>query len=698
MEGKLEIPADPHQLVTADAKVLMGSNGDINMLAEVRLTVPDFIPIIGGKSFGGIDGAMHVKNKEPNQSYSAGWTKVNLVFDHVNIGAKMNMGSGDIKKIGAGEEKEIVRTITSDPAQVNADYHYCGIQHHFTIDGTKPAAYLQNELTIINPQKFGTNQVTGGYLIQAEILNPATGDDPGAYKPSDAQNLFDTNPEASILNNTYVQIPVNKGTYTAAWVAANSRAAIYGDLDWQDQPGVLLTPGEYILQVTGFCLNDAALTEDDFELTTSPVYPRPTVELSVSTAVAEPPKINVDYTSYLTDSTDITIYWNHVDSVNGQFLTRLTTDDLFGSTAGSANGSGRQTVTFDPGTLTQENIWAYAVINDHVNSPVYSNIVMGQFGEDITHLKGQITLQGDETPVADVPIILLPTDTTINRVTTYTDAQGNYEFRNVVFNKNYTIQVHAPDGHHLSHEYDIINAVDFDAGELKTPDLLDVNLDIFRDDRITANFQLVDEEPSVFGTIFDENYNTIPGITVAVKDTSGNTVATQTTSKTGYAFYDLPAGAYRLNFTVTDNNYHWDIATLDQSDMPQTQVNTVNVIDGTPAKFNNFIETGQRGPAIYLIDSDTQAGLSGVEVLILGRASDPTYLSATTSAEGMAVFLAEELEFNKDYQLQMDLPPGYRLDTSDPRIIAQLAEPSNRLRGFFNWSEHRDVTIFVKQE
>lgn len=698
MEGKLEIPADPHQLVTADAKVVMSNNGDINMLAKVRLTVPDFIPIIGGKSLGGIDGALHVKNKEPNQSYSAGWTKINLIFDHIHIGAKMNMGSGDITKIGAGQEKEIVRTIESDAVQVNANYHYCGVQHHFTIDGTKPAAYLQNELTIISPQKFGTNQVTGGYLIRAEILNPATGDDPHAYKPSDAQNLFDTNPEASILNNTYVQIPVNKGTYTAAWVAANSKAAVYGDIDWQDQPGVLLTPGEYILQVTGYCLNDAELSEDDFELTTSPVYPRPTVEVSVSTAVAQAPIINIDYTSYLTDSTDITIYWNHVDSVNGQFLTRLTTQDLFGGSSGSVNSSGRKSVAFDPGTLTQENVWAYAVINDHVNSPVYSNIVMGEFGDDLTHVKGQVTLQGDNTPVAGVPIILLSTDTTINRVTIYTDAQGNYEFRNVVFNKNYTLQVHAPDGHHVAHEYDIIDAVTFDGGELKTPDLLDVNMWIYNNDHITANFNLVDEEPSVFGTIFDENYNTIPGITVEVKDTNGNIVATQTTSKTGYAFYGLASGAYQLNFTVTDGNYHWDISTLAQSNMPQTQVNTVNIIDGTPAKFNNFIETGQYGPAIYLVDSDTQTGLSGVEVLILGFAPDHTYLSATTNAEGMAVFPSGDVIFNTTYNLQIDLPPGYHLDTSDPRIIVQLADPSNRLRGNFNWRFDGNVTIFVKQE
>src|SRR5690606_1639110 len=111
------------------------------------------IPHIGGKKLAHAQGALRHHHDAVKDTYGAGWFKINMGFDHMHLGIKTRF-SGGVKNIGAKEQKAIVRQITQEEQDGSSSDYWCEINHHFTVDAIKPAAYFQNQLIVLDNSKF----------------------------------------------------------------------------------------------------------------------------------------------------------------------------------------------------------------------------------------------------------------------------------------------------------------------------------------------------------------------------------------------------------------------------------------------------------------------------------------------------------------------------------------------------------------
>ncbi len=106
-DASLKIPSDP--LVEIDSKFTLHKSKDLEGLMDVEFIVPKWIPFVGGKKYGSVDGAIRYVFGKPHSSYAAGWVhySIHIWFVHKSgdIGAKYNFGSRKVSKIGSGSIK-----------------------------------------------------------------------------------------------------------------------------------------------------------------------------------------------------------------------------------------------------------------------------------------------------------------------------------------------------------------------------------------------------------------------------------------------------------------------------------------------------------------------------------------------------------------------------------------------------------------
>lgn len=659
MTGTISMPSDPLLIATAEA---IFSKGDVDLLASAQLIVPHFIPIIGGKTFGNVHGAVRMKKNDPHNSFTAGWMRLNLVFDHVHLGALYNVGTGNIHKIGAGAQKDIQTTIENDivdPPQGDPppNYWICELRHDFTIEGNLPAAYLQSHLRVLNTGKF-VDPDNGDVMVTARIesLDP---DYPNleAYRPGDSTNIFPPSPGLDIGTDGIVTINLND-VDSAAWIAANHGAEIYGVINWPAQPEVLLTPGTHTMILQGYCPLNVGIEEEDISFTTSPAYPRPTVMMDMVPVWTA----DVFYSFYLTDSVDVSVFFSHDTSRNGQLIERF--GYLFGDPLLSMPGyryisyAGLNQI-LPP--MADDSVYFYAAANDYVNPIVYSEPVL--YLPAGTHeISGYIRLP-DGTPVEGVPVVMFRDTMPGDRLATYTDVNGRYAFYNCVRNTPIVIQAFATAGHNFTPEAEV--SKDFISRQLRTTDLIEVVIELQGDDNVTADFTLIDEPVSIYGAIYDTDNNSIAGATVFLYGESGNLITQHQTNEFGFTFFGFTEGIYHLEILLpTDTNgYHWPSSMIYSTADIKALTDNPFTFSGAPLRFDYHAHSGQ-GPFFVFQDADTGIRLKNCQIELLpnGMQEDAVF-STVSTITGVVGFDEQDLQPDVLYDIVVTPNPSHHCET-----------------------------------
>lgn len=110
MDASMYFPSQPHEMVYFGTELYIDAS-HIAALIELKLIVPEDIPFIGGETLLHAEGAIMYYNKNLNASYVAGWTDWDVFGKQVVIGAKYNMGTRHISKIGHDDVDGITSTV-----------------------------------------------------------------------------------------------------------------------------------------------------------------------------------------------------------------------------------------------------------------------------------------------------------------------------------------------------------------------------------------------------------------------------------------------------------------------------------------------------------------------------------------------------------------------------------------------------------
>jgi hypothetical protein len=656
----------------------LNNKGDIDGLGSVDLFIPKKFPIVGGKKLAKVEGAFRHHHDAVSHSYGAGWFKVNLGFDKMHLGMKTTF-DGDTKKIGAKEQKAIVKQITSAEEMMDVpDQVWCTVNQHFTVDAIKPAAYFQNQLVV----KDGSTFLGGSKVkLRFQTLSPGGVQDIRVDIPETQFNTFYNEGASYKGYHAYSLVSNILITDTFNYINYNRNAQSYTSIDWVHQPDLLLAPGEYLLKVTGTCLADNLPSADVIEFRASPVYPRPTIDISLQPNTNHEVKLN--YTSYLTDSTTISVYWNTTDSTNGRKL--LYFDYYDGIAIGD---SVRQIMHhYDPGILTQDTIYLYAVIDDHVNPPVFSEIKF-----DIYPVNLRILTQSE-----GMQIILEPTDTTMDYISQFTGEfnpklglSPDVYFYNVPPGQ-YTVEAFLHDStHHFDNMkfisyYPVVAAY---TTTYKSPEWLHTKMNVldFAGDYIDITYNVLPGKALLYGNFIDPEGNMIvdEDIDILIMDDSSNVVASKTNVTNGhYVFTDIDLSTskyipdfYNVAVHVPQySSYYWhDVRTERLISTPQVygivHYETDVYIPDYAYQSDFVIEKGAPGDPqgifFHAKDFNVVADIEGVFISLSHTDSSVPIAHAVTNKYGIAVFQPEDLVNQTTYNISVMWPKGYQQVAAPP--------------------------------
>ncbi len=355
--------------------------------------------------------------------------------------------------------------------------------------------------------------------------------------------------------------------------------------------------------------------------------------------------------------------------INGNPVSRTTTTNPAGNYLFTDLPPGTYTVTATPPAgfnATTPNPQTVTVAAGQAITTVDFGFrqAPGVIGDTVFNdINGNGAQEAGEPGLAGVLVTLMGTDVNGNLVTltTTTDANGNYQFANVLPG-NYTVTITPPGGF---------------AGT--TPTTLPVTL-LPNQVINTIDFGLRQIPGNIGDTVFnDVNGNGVQdlgevgvgGVTVTLTgtDANGNPVAlTTTTNSSGnYQFTNVPPGSYSVTITpplgqiVTNSN-------------PQTVSllpgQTVNDID-----FGLTVTTGIIGDRVFNdfngdgVQTGSEPGIAGVTVNLLD-ASNNVIATTTTDANGFYQFTSLA---PGSYTVNIVNPPGFTINTTPAAQPVTLA-------------------------
>ncbi len=678
----------PSDFLDGTIEATLSESGDIDAYGSVSIQVPSIIPIIGGKHLTGIKGALRHRNLHMDQSYAAGWTKINLGFDHVVIGAKANFKTKKITKVGAAQEKSITQQLTSDlnqhpvqNGQEQNNWYQCGVNHTFNLESTKPAAYLQNQLIIINT-RFQDPTPPNNYYSPALAVftSPSGSTDLKLLTPADTfntyYNLGQTTPQNNTLSIDFYQNYLGPPD-TIRWITINNAAESYQNIDWIHQPDLLLTPGQYMMNLSGYCpTNGEYLMESDVKFSASPVFPKPTIsfELNASNDFV------TTYSAYLTDSTRVSLYWSYDKSYGGSLVSHAS---YYEGTLVADSTYQWVYSNWNPGIVSGDRIYFYTVIDDFVNEPVYSSFDSLFYEEQIAV---SITGVTDSTMV-----VLTPADTTQPLVPGRLNSDGLFVFYNVPLG-GYRVDCYS---NHDSSSFDVnVNVSDLD-GEVNdityhspqwistefTPETWDNGL-------VWVFGTLFAQNIPLFGTVKDTSGQIAVGAHIFVLNAQDSVLQSYVEYGNGYIITDVPSGYHRVAVALPDaNTFHW----------PTTQdleyINTVgygilliqdSVHFTQQSRALNFNPLpGAQGVIFIAIDFDGNPVENVVVSIQLADGTGPVY-QAVSDANGNTFFEGEEFLTFTPYKFKTSWPSGYVAITqnqtfewsgnTDPQLVIGMQE------------------------
>ena len=334
-------PGDP--LIQANLTAYFDSSGHFDGLLDVEFIVPHWVPFVGGKHYGSVDGAVRYKKGDLDGSFGAAWVRIATFWHTYHEGAKYNFGSRHISSIGSGSIDDIESTINHDEGNRSTT----STSKVFDFEVVQPAPDLmlididwdgtvdEALVTVIGPE--GTYELTKAVIV--------------------SENAIDETPTMSYEENmtTIAQDTVTTFLFSTA-TALNENDAIKPKLTTGNYQLILSFPG----------------TETEIDsVQIKPKWQIPESNMIVNQTSHKSFDLEVDYWSSLPDSTLVSFYVNTVNSYDGGRLINHVQASNF-----DTSGNGTETLTYLP-KYFEENItdvYFYAVIEDGINPPFQSVI------------------------------------------------------------------------------------------------------------------------------------------------------------------------------------------------------------------------------------------------------------------------------------------------------------------------------------
>lgn len=337
---KAKYPGDP--LIEADLSVYFGSHGNFDGLLDVEFIVPHWVPFIGGKHYGSVDGAVRYKKGDLNGSFGAAWVRIKTFWHTYHEGAKYTFGSRHVSSIGSGSISSIEKTIHHDEGR-----SLQGSSKVFEFDVPQPApnsmlididwiGEVDNALvTVIGPE--GTYELTKAVISE--------------------ENAIDETPTMTYEENMTTIARDTVTTFLFKTPSAFSEEEIIHSN---------LVDGRYQL-VVSFPGTETEIDTIQFK----PKWQIPESNILVAKNSNNKFDLTIDYWTALPDSTYVSFYVNNVNSYEeGRLINhaRAANYDEF--------GYGTETLEYTPKYFegNTSELYFYAVIEDGVNPPFRSVI------------------------------------------------------------------------------------------------------------------------------------------------------------------------------------------------------------------------------------------------------------------------------------------------------------------------------------
>lgn len=356
-------PGDP--LIEADVKAYLDSHGHFDALLDVEFIVPHWVPFIGGKHYGSVDGAVRYKKGYLHDSYGAAWVRIKTFWHTYHEGARFNFGSRHTSSIGSGTISSIQRDIENDERKStsNKTAATTSIVHTFNVEDPTPNTMLID---------IDWNGEVSEALVH--VVGPE-----GIYELTKAvileENDIGTTPTMGYEENmtTVARDTVTTFLFTTP-SAFSEEETIHADL----------LAGRYQLVISF----PNAVTEID-TIQFKPKWQLPAAEITATKNEENEFDLDIAYWSSLPDSTFVSFYANTTESYEESRLINHIKANNF-----DEDGYGSESLTYAPHTFENDNgqLYFYAVIEDGINPPLRTEI-----SESFSHspdLKGTITLSG----------------------------------------------------------------------------------------------------------------------------------------------------------------------------------------------------------------------------------------------------------------------------------------------------------------
>ncbi|MCA9109672.1 MAG: VCBS repeat-containing protein, partial [Planctomycetaceae bacterium] len=329
--------------------------GDILISAKAGVNVPKGIPFIGGKELAEFDFLFKFIPPEtaggPAGGFVAAWTRVDLLFTHVDIGFQVDFASKDARVIGSSQINADKKSASNESSQT---YVYPAT---FTV----PDGATRGTLQVTWPTAGGTQTIG----VSGDGWTPAMADSQGRLLQQNFSSTQDSN---------WVGLIPEYTTDTTISVSLESSS---DDDDFVPLP---VKGGD---TYTLYLFSDVKFDADDIEFMGTFHYPKPTLEITSieqQTSGAVPYNLHFVVDEGFAANTKVDVYvdqWNPQlgaaeQAFNGTLVQKDIPVQLIDPNDPQQGGDLQVMVPVEG--LFPIPYYAYAVINDGTNSPVIATV------------------------------------------------------------------------------------------------------------------------------------------------------------------------------------------------------------------------------------------------------------------------------------------------------------------------------------
>lgn len=425
--ANVKIPGDP--LIEADATVYLDNHGHFDALLDVEFIVPHWVPFIGGKHYGSIDGAVRYYKKDLHGSYGAAWVRIKTFWHTYHTGARYTFGDRKIRSIGGG-------TISGIQSQINRETGKASV--HSSI-----IPYSSSVHTFMIPQPTPNSM-----LIDIEWVEPVDSalvtviGPEGIYELTKATILSENDSTTTPTMGYEENMDVIEGDLSTSFIFTTPTAFSEEEIKHSN-----LLDGRYQL-VISFPGDTTSIDSVQF----LPIWQEPEVDISVEETGENRFELSADYWSALPDSTYISFYVAGVGDSNEVKLL----DHVLASSYND-DGYGTENFSFIADFVEElDTLFFYSIIDDGSNPPLSSDTTSGyeyrpdifgylNFPANVDTLEAGLRVFVDE----DVDGSFDVESTGGLELFAITDSSGYFAISGLLADEEYEIRIVLPTGYRL---------------------------------------------------------------------------------------------------------------------------------------------------------------------------------------------------------------------------------------------------------